>query len=144
MSQEQDVIRSVYERWNRHPAAFTASVAAGDLENEALALDLFDPDVEMRQTGAMLDTAGTFHGHEGMLRAAEEFLDAFGTIEWVTEQWSQDRGWWIVTVRLIAVGGHSGIKTDTKVAHAWRVRGGLVTDFRAYASSRAALEAISD
>jgi ketosteroid isomerase-like protein len=139
MSEDEVVVRSVYERWNRDPAAFAAAVASGDLEREELGLDLFDYEVEMQQTSLMLDTAGTFHGHEGMRRAAQEFMDAFGTIEWVTEQWSEDRGWVIVTLRLVARGGLSGIETDTRVAHAWRVRDGRVTDFRAYPSAKQAL-----
>lgn len=143
MSPDGELIRRVYERWNRDPAAFAAAVASGDLEREELALDLFDPDVEMHQTSVMLDTAGTFHGHEGMRRAAQELLDAFGTIEWVPERWSEHRGWVIVTLRLVAVGGHSGIETDTEVAHAWRVRGGRVTDIRAYASAKQALDALA-
>jgi ketosteroid isomerase-like protein len=142
MSQENlQVIRSIYERWNRNPAGIAEAIAAGNANYDDFALDLFDPAVEIRQTGAMLDTAGTFHGHEGMLLAAGELHDAFESIEWVPEEWTEAGEWLIVTVRMVAVGEHSGIKIDTPVAHAWRVRGGRVTDFRVYASEKEALEA---
>jgi hypothetical protein len=49
---DEEVVRRIYERWNTN---------SGDL-----ALDLFDPEVEVRQMARVFDTAGTFHGHEGL------------------------------------------------------------------------------
>jgi len=121
------VIRSIYERWNRNPVDF--------------ALDLFDPAVEIRQIGAILDTAGTFHGHEGLLRSAAELLDAFESIEWVADRWTEEGEWLVIWVRAIGVGRSSGVETEAHFAHAWRVRGGRVTDLRVYESEMKALEA---
>ncbi len=128
MSEENvEVVRSVYERWNRND---------GDL-----AIDLFAPGVEIRQMARLVDTAGTFHGHEGLLRSAEELDDAFESIEWVAERWTDEGDWLVVWLRAVAVGGHSGVETDLHLAHAWRVRGGRVTDLRVYESEEKALEA---
>jgi ketosteroid isomerase-like protein len=135
------VVRSIYERWNRDPAGMAAAVTSGITDHDDFALDLFDPAVEIRQIGAVLDTAGTFHGHAGMLRAAKELHEAFETIEWMPERWTEEGEWLIVSLRMVAVGDYSGIETETPVAHAWRVRDGRVTDFRVYENERKAVEA---
>jgi ketosteroid isomerase-like protein len=128
MSEENiEIVRSIYERWNRND---------GDL-----APDLFDPAVEIRQIATMPDTAGTFHGHEGMLLAAEELRGAFESIEWVAERWTERGEWLVVLVRAVGIGGHSGAETEGHLAHAWRVRDGRVTDLRVYESEEQALEA---
>jgi hypothetical protein len=51
--QNVEVVRSIYERWNRNPAANAEAVAAGNVDYDGLALDLFDPAVEVRQTAAL-------------------------------------------------------------------------------------------
>ena len=142
MSQKNlEVVRSIYERWNRYAAANAEAIASGNVEYEGFALDLFDPAVEVRQVGAILDTAGTFHGHEGLLRSAEELLDAFESIEWAPERWTEVGEWIVVWARVFGVGRSSGVATEAHVAHAWRVRGGRVTDFRVHPSEEDALEA---
>jgi ketosteroid isomerase-like protein len=142
MSQENvDVVRSIYERWNRHAAANAEVIASGNVEYEGFALDLFDPAVEVRQIDAIPDTAGTFHGHEGLLRNAKELLDAFESLEWAPERWTEEGEWLVVWVRVIGVGRSSGVETEAHVAHAWRVRGGRVTDFRVHPSEEEALKA---
>jgi ketosteroid isomerase-like protein len=142
MSQENvDVVRSIYERWNRNPAGITEAIASGNVEYEGFAVDLFDPAVEVRQVGTILDTAGTFHGHEGLLRSAKELLDAFESIEWAPERWTEEGEWLVVWVRVMGVGRSSGVETEAHAAQAWRVRGGRVTDLRVYQSEDEALKA---
>jgi ketosteroid isomerase-like protein len=128
MSQENvEVIRTIYDRWNRND---------GDL-----ASDLFHPEVEIRQMASLLDTAGTFQGHEGLLRSARELRHAFRSIEWVADRWTEGDEWSVVWVRAVAVGRHSGVETETYFAHAWRVRDGRVTDLCVYEDEAQALAA---
>jgi ketosteroid isomerase-like protein len=137
-----ELVEAVYARWNRNPAAMAKANLDGQRNYEDFALDLFDPAVEIRQTAAMLDTAGTFHGHEGMLQCAKELHEAFGSIEWAPERLTEYGEWVIGPVGVIAVGDASGIETRGIVTHAWRVRDGLITDFRVYGSERQAREEI--
>jgi ketosteroid isomerase-like protein len=116
---DEEVIRRVYERWNTN---------SGDL-----ALDLFDPEVEVRQIPMILDTAGTFHGHQGLRASARELVAAFETIRWQPAKWLPSGAWMIVPLRIVATGRGSGIDAEVEVTHAWRVRNGLVTDLHVYA-----------
>lgn len=58
MSDREQIVRTVYARWNR---------SEGDL-----ALDLFDPEVEIHQMGKLFDSEGTFHGHQGARALGDE------------------------------------------------------------------------
>lgn len=60
MSDRKQIVWTVYARWNR---------SEGDL-----ALDLFDPEVEIHQMGKLFDSEGTFHGHQGLQEAALQEL----------------------------------------------------------------------
>jgi ketosteroid isomerase-like protein len=124
----EKLIRSIYERWNRND---------GDL-----ALDLFDPEVEIHQMASMIDSAGTFHGHDGLMRSAEE-LSAFKDITWTPERWTDRGDWLVVALRIAGVGDLSGIELDTEIAHAWRIQGSLVTEFCVYETEKRALEAVA-
>jgi ketosteroid isomerase-like protein len=127
MSQENvKVIRSIYDRWND-----------GDL-----ALDLFDPKVEVHQQPRVFDTAGVFHGHTGLVASAQELFSSFRSIEWQPTQWADGDEWVVVHVAVAGVGIRSGVTTDTTVAHAWRLRDGRVTEFRVYDTEAEALEAV--
>ena len=128
MSEENvEIVRSVYERWNRND---------GDL-----ALDLLDPDIEIRQTATVFDTAGTFHGHAGLRASARELFEAWRRIEWLPIRWTDRGDWLIVPVDVTAVGHHSGIPTQMKTCHAWRLDRGRVTEFYVYDTEAEALEA---
>ncbi len=130
MPDSEAVIREVYERWN------SSGTPGG------LALELFSPDVEVRQHGALMDSAGTFHGHQGLVRSAEELMEAFERVEWLPERWEREGDWMLVTLRVVCVGAHSGVETDVRVAHAWRVVDGLITDFYVYTDETEAREAL--
>jgi ketosteroid isomerase-like protein len=138
---DTEVVRSIYERWNRDPAALAAALARGETDYDDFGLELIDPAVEVRQAGALLDSAGSFHGHAGMILAAKELHEAFETISWVPEEWSQEGEWVIVTVRMIAVGEHSGLETETRVFHSWRAQDGKATHFHVHMSAAQAIEA---
>lgn len=127
--ENSELVRHIYERWNRNE---------GDL-----AFDVMDPGVEIHQMARVFDTTGTFRGHEGMLRAAKELQDAWETIEWVAEQDKRSGDWLVITLRAIAVGRYSRVESEINLAHAWRIRDGLVTDLRVYESEEQALEDVA-
>ena len=127
MSEENvEVIRSIYRRWND-----------GDL-----ALDLFDPEVEVHQQPRVFDTAGTFHGHAGLVASARELFAGFRSIEWQPVRWTDAADWVVAHLGVAGVGIHSGAAIETTVAHAWRLRDGRIIEFRVYDSEAEALEAV--
>lgn len=68
-----EAIRSLYVHWSQNVGDF--------------AFELFDADVEIHQNSDILDTRDTFHGHEGLVAAAEALLVSFRGMEWHPEQW---------------------------------------------------------
>ena len=127
-SSDRAVLESLYERWNRND---------GDL-----AFDLLDPAIEVRQSPQVLDTGGIFHGHGGLLESARELGAAFERIDWRPQRWTESGRWVLVELDIVARGAGSGITTNLRIAHAWRLRGGLVTDFHVYESDAQAREAL--
>ena len=140
MSQESvEIVRSVYERWNHDPEGIAEALVSGSV-HEDLALELFDPGVEIRQVGALPDSDGTFHGHDGLIRSSAEVAEGFHGVRFAPEAWTERGEWIVVRLRVIGVGHGSGIKTEARLAQ-WRVQDGRVTHFHAYASEADALEA---
>ena len=130
------IVREIYDRWN--------ATAEGALEAGANpASDLFHPDVEIRQTGALIDTAREFHGLEGLVAAGKELGEAFSQILWLAEEWTELNGWLIVRLNFRATGRGSGLEPDIRVIHAWRATDGKISAFHIYASMTEAREALA-
>jgi ketosteroid isomerase-like protein len=123
-----EMIRGLYERWSENVGDF--------------AFDLFDEDVEIHQNSDILDTRDSFRGHEGLVAAANALLLSFRGMEWHPEQFSRKEEWLVVSIRVTAVGRQSGAQTETRIAHAWRIRDGKITDFHAYPGTAEALDAL--
>jgi ketosteroid isomerase-like protein len=128
VSAEREIIETVYERWNRND---------GDL-----ALDLFDEQVEIQQVGSLIGTAGIFRGHEGLVQSATELMEPFDRWEWDPREWGEEGDYLLVTLEVRAIGGISGVPTKNQVVHAWKIRDGLVTEFRVYENLGRALETV--
>jgi ketosteroid isomerase-like protein len=118
----------MYERWNA--------------EEPELALDLFDEDVDIHQNRAILDTARTFRGHEGLQAAAREITQAFSRTDWHVEAWIDEGDWLIARVKVVGTGRVSGAAQPIIVAHAWKLRGGKITHFYVYPSVSGAVRAL--
>jgi ketosteroid isomerase-like protein len=118
--ERRELVSTVYERWN--------------LNDGDLALELFDPDVEIRQQPYVFDTAGTFHGHEGLVGSARELRASFRSIDWRPQRWTEHADWLLVELEVTAIGSHSGIPVEREVVHAWRFRDGRVSDLRVYST----------
>jgi ketosteroid isomerase-like protein len=127
VSSPREVVTSIYERWNRHK---------GDP-----ALDLFHPKVEIHQMAKIFDSEGTFHGHEGVIRAGRELAEVWKEITWKPEEWIEASDRLVVPLTATGVASLSGIEADTKFTHVWRIEDGLVKELSVYETKKAALEA---
>ena len=57
-----EIVRRIYEAWNSND----------------LGLELFDPSFELHQGVTLLDSAGVFRGHDGLVQAAQELAPPLG------------------------------------------------------------------
>ena len=128
MASNREILDSIYKRWNRND---------GDL-----ALDLFAEDAEIRQSRALLDTAVTFQGPQGLVQSAHELAEAFSRIDWHAEAWVEEGDWLIARFKFVGAGRASGIAQEVIAAHAWKLRDGKVTHFHVYPSVSAAIRAL--
>ena len=102
----------------------------------------FDPAVEIRQTASALGTEGTFHGYDGLARAAREVFEVFREAHWVPIRIIGSGDHIVVTVEFRAYGKHSGVEVKERIAHVWALRGGRIVAWHVYMDPAQALEAV--
>src|SRR3954452_9945098 len=121
-----DVVRRILDLWNR-----------GDL-----GLELMDPGIEMHQVAMVFDTAGVFHGHEGVAQAGRELLDGFSSLRWEAEEFIPGPdGNVVVPVLIRGYGRVSSAPAEIHATHVWTIRDGLAVRWRAYEGRHEALAA---
>jgi ketosteroid isomerase-like protein len=129
MSQENvQVVRRFYEGFNR----------SGRPE-----LDILDPEVVWYQPDEIGGGRGSYHGHEGVLRAIGEMQATFDHFQAVPERFivvGGDRV--LVLARHRGTGRGSGVRVDAPVSHVLTLRDGKVIEWRAYLDRAEALEAV--
>jgi ketosteroid isomerase-like protein len=89
-------------------------------------LDFFDPEVEIQQSASVMGTEGTFHGYEGLARAAREVFDVFRDAHWVPEQLEAEGDDVVAVVESRGYGRESGIEVRALVTHTWTLRNGRI------------------
>jgi ketosteroid isomerase-like protein len=95
-------------------------------------MSLLDPEVEYEDTVLPDHVGETYHGHEGVARATERWLDPFESlaIELVRIVGSGDRLVSVHHVRMKA--RHTGIEFEGPLAYVYRFRDGKIVHFRSY------------
>ena len=129
MSQENvEVVRRLYAEFNR----------SGRPE-----LDILDPAVVWYQPDEIGGGKGSYHGHEGVLRAVGEMQATFDHFQAVPEQFIEVGGDRIlVLARHRGTGRGSGVPVDAPVGHVLTLRDGKVIEWRAYLDRADALQAV--
>ncbi len=130
MSQENvEILRRGYAAWNER-------------EFDQV-LELFDPEIEWTFAGGAQfpGTDATYHGHEGVRRFWETFIEPWAQIHVAVEEirGSGDRA--VALVRFQATGRGSGVELDVPFVHLFTFRGSKVIRFEAFADRGAAFEA---
>ena len=133
MSQDNvDIVRRGYELY-----------AAGDLEGVS---GMFSTDAEVADSGGLGlagTAAGTLHGPEGFLRAANESLEAFDDYHVEAEDYIDTGDAVVVLVRISGRGRASGAKMETRLAHLWVLgSNGKVIRGEVYRTTAEALAAV--
>lgn len=127
MSQENaEIVRSLYERWNR---------SGGDVT-----MELIDPDIEVEFVGGILN--GAYRGHDGLSEALESFWGYFDEsridVEDCVATGDDDV---VVAVRYFARGKASGVEVEARGGHVWTLREGKAVRWQVFGTKAEALEA---
>ena len=105
-------------------------------------LAFYDPVVEIHQSESLLGTKGTFHGYDGLGRAARETFEAFSESHYVPKRLIDAGDQVPATVEFRAIGKEGGVKVAETVAHVWTLKGGRIIAWHVYMDPAEALEAV--
>ena len=153
MSQENvEVVRALYDAWNRgdleaplREAGYgidsSRTPPASELENFSDVLAVYDPEVEIESVPGGL-TAGTYHGHEGLLRLLVEFWSQFDERRSELKECVLAGGNRVITTVLHhARGKESRVEVEMWQHHVWTLRDGKVVRWQMFLSRGEALAA---
>ncbi len=133
MSQENvDIIARLYDEFLAKPERLASREQ----------LVFFDPAVEIHQSESILGTKGTFHGYDGLGRAARETFEAFSESHYVPRRLVDAGDQVVATVEFRAIGKESGVRVAQTAAHLWTLKGGRIIAWHVYMDPAEALEAV--
>lgn len=139
MSQDNvEIVRRLYEVINRFGAEDAPQVAqTGRLD---MFFSLFDPEIEFQQLSGLIGT-GAYRGYEGLLQAARDLADAFGSVEFVVERYFSEGSLVVTDARARAAGRTTALPTEIPISHLFELRNDRVARWVVYPSVQEALEA---
>jgi ketosteroid isomerase-like protein len=104
-------------------------------------MSFLDPEVIYEDSNLPDHVGEAYRGHEGIVRAAERWIEPF---EWLLIELEQivDAGDRLVSIhRARSKARYTGIEFDTPLAYLWTFRDGKVIHFRSFREPGEALEA---
>jgi ketosteroid isomerase-like protein len=133
MSRENvDTIARLYDEFLARPGRLS----------DAEVLQYFDPGIEVRQSASLVGTEGTFHGYDGLARAARESFEGARDLHWVPTRLVDGGDQVVAIVEMRGYGRQSGVELNETIAHVWTLRGGRVVAWHVYLDASQALEAV--
>jgi hypothetical protein len=103
----------------------------------------WDPELVMHQRTDLPDTAGTFHGYEGLKRANRELIESYEDIRWhPRESHLLEDGRWLVLLKVSGRGRGSGIELEGEAGHLITFEGDRVKQMDVYGTWESAREAV--
>jgi ketosteroid isomerase-like protein len=137
MSQENvENLRAFLETWSREPWTLEAW-QRGDV----MKMSFLDPEVTYEDSNLPDHVGEAYRGHEGIVRAAERWIEPF---EWLLIELEQivDAGDRLVSIhRARSKARYTGIEFDAPLAYLWTFRDGKVIHFRSFREPGEALAA---
>ena len=139
MSEENvEILRERIEAWQMSPDG------RGPLLQRSTGkavMSLFDPEVIYEDANLPGHSGGTYHGHEGVIRATERWTEPFEEMTVDLERIVGTGDCLVSIHRWRAKARHTGIEFDQPLAYLWRFRDGKVIYFRSFRGPEEALEA---
>ena len=128
MSQENvDIVRRVYEAWNRR--------------DYSRALGLIDSEIEVEAaTGGLGD--GTYRGRAGLYKALEGFWSEFDDTRVEVEEYVPAGDHVITSVLLHGRGKRGGTSVEWRQWQVWTLRDGKAVRWRLFGNRREAVDAV--
>ena len=113
-------------------------------QNGEIPTEMFAPDIELEQSAALIDSAGSFRGHEGLGAALRELSDAFSRVHFEPQtvfELAPDR--LLFLVQFSATGRGSGVDFERTLGHLFELDmdAGLGTRWLVFWEANDALEA---
>ncbi|HEY4452534.1 MAG TPA: nuclear transport factor 2 family protein [Solirubrobacteraceae bacterium] len=121
--------RENVEKLLAHLESWTRGWGPGAWQRGEMDLSLFDSDVAYEDMNLPDHLGETYHGHEGVVRAAERWTESF---EWMSVELEEivDAGDHLLSFhRWRAKAQHTGIEIDEPLVYRWIFRDGRVTYF---------------
>jgi ketosteroid isomerase-like protein len=141
MSQEDlDTLRALFETW-RTVGTETWREARAAWRRGETDMSLFDPDVSYDDTVLPDHIGETYRGYEGVLRAAERWIEPFEWLQIEVEQILEAGDRLVSINRWRAKARHTGIEFDSPLAYVWTFRDAKIIHFRSYLDPQEALAA---
>ena len=106
--------------------AILRSEAIADPQMMLSSLELFDPEVEVRQMAVLVGTAGTFHGYEGLAKGIAEVVADFDDIAFGLERFAVHEDAVATEFTFRAIGRASGVPVEFRGSHEFRLRDGRI------------------
>jgi ketosteroid isomerase-like protein len=129
MSQENvEIVRRGFEAFNR-----------GGLD---AVLGFYDPEVEWVTTDGYVE-AGTYRGHEGVLRYLGSLAAEFEDVRLEPEELIEVGEQVVAPIRATATGKRSGVPVEFTITFVYWLRDGLAVRVENYAAKAEALEALA-
>jgi ketosteroid isomerase-like protein len=126
VSQDEDVVRRIYEAWNRREDPIALGLLAGDVEYVSPP-DAMEP--------------GTRSGHEGWRRAMSMIFDSYDDVRFDVQRILEAGGRVVVLAVMRIRGRESGVEMETRQGYVWTVRDGRATRLEWYTDYGQALAA---
>jgi ketosteroid isomerase-like protein len=104
-------------------------------------LSLLDPDVVFEDDNLPDHAGEAYHGHEGVMRATERWLEPFEYMNISLERIVGEGDRFVTVHQTHAKARHSGLEFEGPLAYAWTFRDGKVIHFRSYRDVDEALAA---
>lgn len=130
MSRNAEIVREMYDAFNR-----------GDPET---ALSFIDPEVEIHYHGVVIDAAGIYRGHRGMVELMRKILSSFDADSFtsVPEEITERGERLAVTVHQRAKGSSSGVPVEIRIGQVWTIRDGKLVRWEIYRNGEEAKAAL--
>ena len=108
-----------------------------------IATDGLAPDFEIQQAPSIIDTAGVFHGPEGVRDSLRELAESFEDLTFEPEQFLEAPGGEVVVlIHARGRGRSSGLEIDNHIAWVWTYRDDKAVRMVVYEEPAEALEAV--
>jgi len=105
-------------------------------------LSHLDPEVTYEDMSLPDHIGETYHGHEGVIRATERWVETYDEIQVDLERIVGSGARLVSIHRFRATAQHTGIEFEEPLAIVWNFRDGKVIRFRSYRDPAQALEAV--